>query len=150
MIEIANRSNLADSFCSGIIQIRGTGLFKTPAYYAQQLYALHAGSRPLKILVDTEVPSDPSLDTSATLSEDGRETHPFRRKPTGESQSRTVDLAALAPMDQDVHVWTLATRMRAGERDAAITGVIPTVSAWNQTMPRLKVRYSHTVFYRCP
>ena len=30
LIEIANRSNLADSFCSGIIQTNGTGLSRRP------------------------------------------------------------------------------------------------------------------------
>ena len=46
LIEIANRSNLADSFCSGIIQTDNSGLYRTPTYYAQQLYAEHAGSSP--------------------------------------------------------------------------------------------------------
>ena len=49
MIEIANRSNLTDSFCSGIIQTNNHALFKTPTYYAQQLYAEHAGKTPLRI-----------------------------------------------------------------------------------------------------
>ena len=60
LIEIANRSNLADSFCSGIIQTNGTGLFKTPTYYAQQLYATYAGSQPLRIGIDAELPCDPA------------------------------------------------------------------------------------------
>jgi alpha-L-arabinofuranosidase len=118
LIEIANRSNLTDSFCSGIIQTSGTGLFKTPAYCAQQLYATHAGSRPLKVLVDAGLPSDPGLDTSATLSEDGRTAAVFAVDPGSEPQSRTLDLAALAPLDQKVQVWTLADTISAGARDA--------------------------------
>ena len=100
LIEIANRSNLTDSFCSGIIQTNGTGLFKTPAYYAQQLYATHAGSRPLEVRIGGELPSDPWLDASATLSEDGRTIALFAVNPTTESQLRTLDLAALAPLEQ--------------------------------------------------
>ncbi len=119
MIEIANRSNLTDSFCSGIIQTNGTGLFKTPTYYAQQLYAAHGGTRPLKIRTDAGLASDPSLDISATLGEDGRTIALFVVNPTTEPQSRVLDFAALAPLDQSVQVWTLADTMGAGERDAA-------------------------------
>ena len=46
LIEIANRSNLADSFCSGIIQTNNSDLFKTPTYYAQQFYARARGPLP--------------------------------------------------------------------------------------------------------
>ena len=119
MIEIANRSNLTDSFCSGIIQTNGTGLFKTPAYYAQQLYATHAGSRPLKILLDAQLASDPGLDTSVTLSEDGRTIALFAVNPTIEPQSRALDFTALVPLDKNVRIWTLTDTMGAGERDAA-------------------------------
>ncbi len=119
MIEIANRSNLAASFCGGIIQTNGTGLFKTPAYYAQQLYATHAGSWPLKIRIDAELPADPWLDASATLSEDRRRVALFVVNPTTESQSRTLDLTALVPLNQGAQVWTLADTLGAGERDAA-------------------------------
>jgi len=118
-IEIANRSNLTDSFCSGIIQTNGTSLFKTPTYFAQQLYATHAGQRPLKIRIDADVSSDPTLDTSATLSEDGRTVTLFAVNFTNQAWSRTVDLGALAPLDQTVQVWTLADTTGAGERDAA-------------------------------
>jgi alpha-N-arabinofuranosidase len=121
MIEIANRSNLADSFCSGIIQTNGTGLFQTPTYYAQQLYATHAGRRPLKIRGGAGLPSGPSLDASATLSEDGRTIALFAVNPTTGPQPRSLDFAALAPLDQRVQVWTLADTLSAGERDAANT-----------------------------
>ena len=136
MIEIANRSNLTDSFCSGIIQTNGTGLFKTPAYYAQQLYATHAGSRPLKIRIDAELPSDPGLDTSATLSEDGRTIALFAVNPTTEPQSRTLDLAALAPLDRSVQVWTLADTLEPANVTPPTPGVIPTASAQSPAIPR--------------
>jgi alpha-L-arabinofuranosidase len=136
MIEIANRSNLTDSFCSGIIQTNGTGLFKTPAYYAQQLYATHAGTRPLKIRIDAELPSDPWLDTSATLSEDGRTIALFAVNPTTGPQSRTLDFTALAPLNNSVQVWTLADTMGAGERDA--------VNAWRHP-DRIRTEPGNTV-----
>ena len=135
-IEIANRSNLTDSFCSGIIQTNGTGLFKTPTYYAQQLYATHAGQKPLKIRVDAELPSDPALDTSATLSDDGRTVALFVVNSTNQAWSRTVDLSAFAPLDPNVQVWTLADTTGAGERDAA--------NDWRQP-DRIRVEASKTV-----
>jgi alpha-L-arabinofuranosidase len=118
-IEIANRSNLTDSFCSGIIQPSATGLFKTPTYYAQQLYATHAGQRPLKIRVNADLAADPALDTSATLSEDGHTLTLFVVNQTTAAQDRTIDLSALTPLHETVQVWTLADTNRAGERDAA-------------------------------
>jgi alpha-L-arabinofuranosidase len=69
IIEIANRGNLVDSFCSGIIQTRDLGLFKTPTYYVQQLYATYSGQYPLQVKGDGEMPLDPLLDVSATLSD---------------------------------------------------------------------------------
>ncbi|MFI5381949.1 MAG: alpha-L-arabinofuranosidase C-terminal domain-containing protein, partial [Tepidisphaerales bacterium] len=119
IIEIANRSNLADSFCSGIIQTNATGLYKTPTYYAQQLYANHAGEYPLKVAIDADVPHDPALDVSATLSADGRRLAVFVVNPTTAPQKRTLNLSALAPASEAVDVWTLADTAQAGERDAA-------------------------------
>src|SRR5579863_7682385 len=49
LVEIANRSNLADSFGSGAIQATPEGLYLTPAYYSQLLYQRAAGSYPLKL-----------------------------------------------------------------------------------------------------
>jgi len=118
LIEIANRSNLTDSFCSGIIQTNNGDLYKTPTYYTQQLYAMHAGSYPLKI-EDNRGQGDPTLDTSATISADEKRVAIFAVNPTTEVQQRTIDLAELAPLAGDVGVWTLADTAKAGERDAA-------------------------------
>jgi alpha-N-arabinofuranosidase len=118
LIEIANRSNLTDSFCSGIIQTNNSDLYKTPTYYAQQLYAVHAGRYPLKI-EGGSAQGDPTLDTSATISADEKRVAVFAVNPTIEVQGRTIDLDAMAPLDGDVAVWTLADTAKAGERDAA-------------------------------
>src|SRR4029077_11571982 len=56
LVTIANRSNLTNSFCSGILQTDNHRLFKTPTYYAQQLYATLAGNRPLAI--ESDLPAD--------------------------------------------------------------------------------------------
>src|ERR1700682_28710 len=62
LVEIANRSNLTNSFCSGIIQTDNHRLYKTPTYYAQQLYSTLAGDRPLRI--DSPLPTSTGPDMS--------------------------------------------------------------------------------------
>ncbi|MEY2428446.1 MAG: alpha-L-arabinofuranosidase, partial [Verrucomicrobiota bacterium] len=119
LIEIANRSNLADSFCSGIIQPSNSGLFKTPTYYAQQLYAAHAGQVPLKVRTEAVMPDAPSLDVSATLTSDGHRLSIFIVNPTIQPQKRTVDLSAFTSRRNKLSVWRLADANKAGERDAA-------------------------------
>jgi alpha-N-arabinofuranosidase len=73
LVEIANRSNFADSFGSGFV-VTGPGwIYESPAYYAQKLYALAAGSYPLG--VERSLQSawpDQQPDISATLSADGK------------------------------------------------------------------------------
>ena len=62
-VDIANRSNLTNSFCSGIIQTDNHRLYKTPTYYAQQLYATLAGNRPL--VIESKTPASLGPDFSA-------------------------------------------------------------------------------------
>lgn len=73
LVEIANRSNLADSFGSGAIQSGPGWLYFTPTYYCQGLYQRAAGSFALKI--DRDSSQSPYLqepDLDATVSPDGR------------------------------------------------------------------------------
>lgn len=77
-VEIAIRSNLIDSFGSGVILTGPGWLYCAPTYYAQQLYARAAGSHPLRIerhagTAGLGLPwnlEEPDL--SAALSADGR------------------------------------------------------------------------------
>jgi alpha-N-arabinofuranosidase len=117
MVEIANRSNLADSFCSGIIQPNNHSLFKTPTYYAQQLYATHGGRYPLKVIAEGAA-ADPALDISATLAENEDHIAIFVVNTSLVAQKRTIDLAAFSPLAGDAGCWTLADSAKAGERDA--------------------------------
>jgi alpha-N-arabinofuranosidase len=72
LVEIANRSNFADSFGSGFV-VTGPGwIYKSPAYYVQKLYARAAGTYPVSV----ERPStgawpEQQPDITASLSEDG-------------------------------------------------------------------------------
>ena len=67
------RSNLVDSFGSGVI-VTGPGwLYLAPTYYAEQLYSRAAGSYPLQVERDSALPWQlQQPDVSATLSADGR------------------------------------------------------------------------------
>jgi alpha-N-arabinofuranosidase len=119
LIEIANRSNLVDSFCSGIIQTNNHGLFKTPAYYAQQLYATHAGRYPLRVSVQGGAAADTALDISATLAATEDRLSLFVVNPSLESHKRSVDLATFLPLAGEADVCTLSDTAKAGQRDAA-------------------------------
>ena len=48
VIEIAIRSNMSNSFCGGALQTNNAGLFKTPVYHTQALYANHQGIVPAR------------------------------------------------------------------------------------------------------
>jgi alpha-L-arabinofuranosidase len=113
-IEIANRSNLADSFCCGILQTNNHDMFKTPTYYAQQLYAVHAGQYPLKV-----GGHDIGLDVSATLSKQEDRIDLFVVNPTLEAKQQVVDLTAFTRADGCIKIWTVADTEKAGDREAA-------------------------------
>jgi alpha-N-arabinofuranosidase len=115
-VQIANRSNLANSFCSGIIQTDNHRLYKTPTYYAQQLYATLAGNRPLKI--EPSWRADELPDVSATLSPDGKSIVLFAVNPGPTELSRTLDLSAFGNAAREVETWTVHDRKQVGEPDA--------------------------------
>jgi alpha-N-arabinofuranosidase len=73
LVEMAIRSNLIDSFGSGVI-VTGPGwLYRSPTYYTEQLYSRAAGSYPLRLERDGDLPwhlAEPDL--SATVSADGK------------------------------------------------------------------------------
>lgn len=73
LVEMAMRSNLIDSFGSGVI-VTGPGwLYLAPTYYSQQMYQQAAGALPLKIERASRQPwPDQQPDLSAVLSPDGR------------------------------------------------------------------------------
>ncbi len=116
LVEIANRSNLTNSFCSGIIQTDRFRLFKTPTYYLQQLYSTLAGTIPLKLT--SELPPDLLPDISATLSADGKTLTVFAVNSSGLAVNRPLDLSVYK-LSKTVDTWLLADTRNAGEPDAA-------------------------------
>jgi alpha-N-arabinofuranosidase len=115
LVEIANRSNLTNSFCSGIIQTDNHRLYKTPTYCTQQLYATRAGVRPLKI--ESELPPNVGIDLSATLNRAGDAVILFAVNDSLQDITRPLDFSAFGASGQDVTVRTLTDRKHAGEPD---------------------------------
>jgi len=73
LVEIAIRSNLSDSFGSGMIQPGAGWMYLSPEYYVQVMYQRAAGSYPLKVnrtSKESWALQDP--DFSATISPDGK------------------------------------------------------------------------------
>ncbi|HZT42574.1 MAG TPA: alpha-L-arabinofuranosidase C-terminal domain-containing protein [Chthonomonadaceae bacterium] len=155
MVEIANRSNLTNSFCSGIIQTDNARLYKTPTYYAQELYATLAGNLPLRI--EPVSTPDRMPDVSATLTPSGDAVVLFVVNDTQKDIVTSLDLSAFGESGREVAVWTLADREHAEEPDVTNSftdpgRIIPVHSTFQAPASRFDYRFpalSLTVL-RCP
>jgi alpha-L-arabinofuranosidase len=148
LVALACRSNLTNSFCSGCVQTDNHRLYKTPVYYAQQLYATLAGDRPLRI--ESGLPADSAPDVSATLSPQGDAVILFAVNAGQQPIARTLDFSAFDPETraklQPVEVWTLTDTQNAGERDAINSFVeperiVPRMSALTPASARFEYRF---------
>jgi alpha-L-arabinofuranosidase len=144
LVTIANRSNLINSFCSGIIQTDNHRLYKAPTYYAQQLYATLAGDKALRI--DSALPANTAPDMSATLSANGEVVTLFAVNLGPKDVIRPIDLAAFGGDGRDAEVWTLADTKRAGEPDvtnnfAAPDRIVPVKSNHRATATKFDYRF---------
>jgi alpha-L-arabinofuranosidase len=117
LVHVSNRSNLINSFCSGIVQTDRRRLYVTPTYHAQQLYATLAGSRALR--VESLLPAHLAIDVSATLSSEGDVLTLFAVNAGLEDVTRPLDLSAFGDAGQEAEVWTLADTKHAGESDVS-------------------------------
>jgi len=148
LIEIAIRSNLVDSFCSGIIQTNNHALYKTPTYYVQELYANHAGCTPLTVRPGGDLPaelSDPALDCSATRSADGATLTLFVVNHTTAAQKRMIDLSAFTRTGDNVEIFEVRDMDAAGERDASNSWQQPDrIRTQRETVSARGERLEHT------
>jgi alpha-L-arabinofuranosidase len=142
LVQIANRSILTNSFCSGIIQTDNHRLYRTPTYYAQLLYATSAGTRPLKI--ESDLPSNVGLDLSATLTRQGDAVVLFAVNDSLQDVTWTLDFSAFAAAGQDLTIQTLTDRTHAGEPDATNSFAEPERVAPQTSLLRAKsARFDH-------
>ncbi|MDQ1329684.1 MAG: alpha-L-arabinofuranosidase [Candidatus Poribacteria bacterium] len=103
VVKIANRSNMTNSCCSGVIQTNQTGdIYFTPCYYVQKAYANLSGDKVLKTHIDENDP----LDISAT--QRGNKVALFVVNYLGQSQSRKINVSDFDISDKLAHSWTLS------------------------------------------
>jgi alpha-N-arabinofuranosidase len=103
-IRIANRSNLTNSCCSGVIQTRPSDLYFTPCYHVQKAYANFAGAIALRIATEGEA----ALDLSATCHPDSGRVTLFVVNYGPVAERRGIDASALRLSGSQVDVWTLS------------------------------------------
>jgi len=118
LVEIAIRSNLSDSFGSGIIQPGAGWMYRSPTYHSQLLYQRAAGSFALKI--DRSTALAPHLrepDLSATLSADGKTLRIYAVNFTSGIRRTRINLAGLGEV-ADGQAFVLGDRERAGDSEA--------------------------------
>ena len=115
LAEIAIRSNLVDSFGSGVI-LPGPGwLYLAPTYYSQKLYTRAAGSYPLRVERTTSLPwhlQEPDL--SVTLSEDGKTLRIYGVNSTAEARQLKFHLVDFPASMKGGTVYILRDREAAG------------------------------------
>lgn len=119
LVEIAIRSNLSDSFGSGMIQPSPGALYLSPAYYAQKLYQRAAGTYPLKIDRSANTSwelDDPDL--SATLSPDGKMLRIYAVNSTDEVEKLNFHLDGFASLATGGEAFVLKDRENALDSEA--------------------------------
>ena len=119
LVEIAVRSNLVDSFGSGIIQPGPGWIYLSPTYYSQQLYQRAAGTYPLHI--DRSSPLGWPLDEpdlSATLSEDERTLRIYAVNSTSDGEQAHFRLSHFPAPASGGQVLALKDRAEARDSEA--------------------------------
>ena len=119
LVEIAVRSNLSDSFGSGMLQPGPGWLYLSPAYYSQKLYQRAAGTYPMEIDRATKVPwqlEEPDL--SATLSADGKVLRIFAVNSTAEPEKLHFHLEGFSSPVAGGEITVLKDRENALDSEA--------------------------------
>ena len=105
LVEIAIRSNLIDSFGSGILLTGPGWIFESPTYYAEQLYQRAAGSLPVSVERDSRLAwplQEP--DISAALAPGGRSLRIYAVNSTPSVLTPTIALAGGRAIRADMFV----------------------------------------------
>jgi alpha-L-arabinofuranosidase len=102
-IRIANRSNLTNSCCSGVIQTSRSDLYLTPCYHVQKAYANFAGD----IALAVESAPGGALDVAATRRSATGETALFVVNTEAQDQTAQIDLSRLGLSESQFELWML-------------------------------------------
>jgi alpha-N-arabinofuranosidase len=103
VVRIANRSNMTNSECSGIVQTSADDIYLTPCYHVQKAYANFCGDRALGV----DLGGEGMLDVSATYHTARAEIVIAVVNCSAETQERHIDLSDLGVTGGQVQVWTL-------------------------------------------
>ncbi len=122
LIEIAIRSNLADSFGSGVILTGPGWMYFAPTYYAQQMYARAAGTYPLRVEPVSSLPWHlRQPDVSATLSADGTTLRIYAVNSTAGTLPVTFDLTGFEREVKGGTLYTLKDDDQSGSAEVMNT-----------------------------
>lgn len=88
VVGLACRSNMTNSYGSGMIQTNPAGFYLTPSYYVMKLYAEHSKPIPMSVISAIE-----GVDISACTSEDGKQLAIFVVNTTSEPVEIQLDLS---------------------------------------------------------
>jgi len=115
LVEIANRSNFADSFGSGFI-VTGPGwIYESPAYYAQEIYGRAAGAYPLRIERSSKLAwhlQEPDL--TASVNADGKKLRIYAVNSTLDPLPRNFHLDRFKAGVAGGTIFTLEDHSHAG------------------------------------
>jgi alpha-N-arabinofuranosidase len=118
LMKICCRSNISNSYYSGIIQTNNRSVLGTPAYWVSRLYARHGGKWPLALGNDT---ATLLTDATAALSDDGRTLTLSMINTQAEPVDQAIDLSAFRQVTKQANVWTVADCADAGDPDVMNT-----------------------------
>lgn len=142
MVEIACRSNMANSACSGIIGTSPAGLLKRPSYYVMKLYAEHA--KPIPLVIGS-LPE--GLDVVACATPDRKALCLFAINTRNEPADLTLDLAEFGESFTCLTVETVCDTLDARQPDVMnhwtaperVSSVRPPVTGGRITLPAFSV-----------
>jgi alpha-N-arabinofuranosidase len=142
VVEIGCRSNMTNSFCSGIIGTNAAGLLKRPSYHVMKLYADYALPIPLRV-ADTPT----GVDAIACADEQRRKVSVFAINPTSEPVGLTLDLSDFGPAFHPSSIETVCDTRDMRQPDVMnqwtapdrVQTVIQKVSGTKISLPALSV-----------
>ena len=146
LVAIANRSNLTNSWCAGVIQTTRDALYVTPAYYTMQLLSTRCGTSPLRVTDDgggeVDGPEFGSvLDVAATLGDEGKTLSVSVVNDGPDPVTTTLDLSAHIRRATRGHLATLAAKGPHGANDAATPDRVHPVEDEVHVPPRFEHRF---------
>jgi len=113
-VKIANRSNLANSYCGATIltAASGTGVLRQPSHYVMKLYSLHA--KPVPLVVEQY---DKHLDLFACASEDKKSVVIFAVNPTRDPIEFVPGFGGFDPVPHAVRAETVCDVLNLRQPD---------------------------------